>query len=484
MRYSKMLQMIQKVLNESSETSIDFCMSTETAQQVELWTRMYENHPPWKASVGETAGLPAAIAAEVARLITLELKTECKGSARAEYINKIYQEKVLNNLRVYTEYGCAKGGLVFKPYPSMGGINIQIIQADGFFPISFDDSGRMTHCVFLEQFRRGSKIFSRLEVHELMEDTLTITNRAYLSTNDFTLGSEVNIQMVDRWAELAPSVSFSGVNRLPFGYFRVPLANSVDSSSPIGVSVYSRASDQIREADKRYSQINWEYEAKEAAIHIADSLLKINPETQQAEYPSGKERLYRTVSYSIGATDKPLMDEYSPEIRDQSLFNGFNHQLRLIEFLCCLAYGTLSDPNNVDKTAEEIKTSKQRSYQFVSDSQVALQKSLEDLLDAIDFYCTVYQLAPSGEYETTFVWDDSIVRNTDEAIDKNTKLVQAGLRSKLKAIMEINRCTEEEALEELKRISEEQQITGQDIDWTRGDDPKDGKDPPDPGGNE
>ena len=64
----------------------------------------------------------------------------------------------------------------------------------------------------------------------------------------------------------------------------------------------------------------------------------------------------------------------------------FNNQMKLIEFACCLAYGTLSDPQNVDKTATEIKTSKQRSYTFVSDTQQALQTALEDLVYAMNFW--------------------------------------------------------------------------------------------------
>lgn len=467
MRYSKMMMMVQKVLNESSETSIDFCMSSQMANQIELWSRMYENHPPWKSTTVDVIGLPAAIAGEIARLTTLELKTECKGSARAEYIDKVYQ-KVLKKLRIYTEYGCAKGGLVFKPYPSLGGVDVQIIQADCFFPISFDGSGKISQCVFLEQFRKGDKIYSRLEIHALQNQVLTIANRIYLSTNDYSLGSEISIGIVDRWAELVPSISFSGVERLPFGYFKVPLANAEDSDSPLGVSVYSRAPGAIKEADRRYSQINWEYDAKEAAVHIAHSLLRLNPQTQEAEYPEGKDRLYRAFEYNVGAVDKPLLDTFSPDIRDQSYFNGLNNQFRIIEFLCNLAYGTLSDPNNVDKTAEEVKTSKQRSYQFVSDTQGALQDALDDLLYAIDFYCTVYNLAPSGTYTTTYVWDDSIVRDTDAIIDKNVKLTQADLRSRITAIMEINKCTEEEAKKEIQRIAEEGQITGQEVDWTHG----------------
>ncbi len=70
--------------------------------------------------------------------------------------------------------------------------------------------------------------------------------------------------------------------------------------------------------------------------------------------------------------------------------------MKLIEFACCLAYGTLSDPQNVDKTATEIKTSKQRSYTFVSDTQLALQTALEDLVYAMNFWASLYGLVPPG----------------------------------------------------------------------------------------
>ena len=78
------------------------------------------------------------------------------------------------------------------------------------------------------------------------------------------LGAEIPLTTVDQWAGLAECVVFGDVNKLPIGYFRVPLANNIDSNSPIGASVYSRAISKIREADRRYSQLNWEFEAKRA----------------------------------------------------------------------------------------------------------------------------------------------------------------------------------------------------------------------------
>ena len=344
------------------------------------------------------------------------------GGPAAEYLNEQYQRKVIKDLRRYVEYGCAKGGLVLKPYITQQGIEVQFVQADCFFPLGFDSSGRLTQCVFTEQFRKGQKIYTRLEVHTRQGDRVHITNRAFVATNDYSLGSEVAVNSIDRWSELVPELTLEGADRLLFGYFKVPLANADDSDSPLGVSVYSRAIGLIKEADRRYSNICWEYEGTQLAVHIATSLLKYNQDQDKYEYPGGQERLYRNVDYNTGATDKPFIDTFSPEIRDTALFNGFNNQLKLVEFNCNLAYGTLSDPQSVDKTATEIKTSRQRSYVMVSDTQMALQDALEDLVYAMSFWAALYGLIPAGsDYEVSSDWDDSVIvdaeleRQTDRA---------------------------------------------------------------------
>jgi len=421
-----MLTMIQQVLNKESDVTVDFALTSKMANQIELWSRLYEGKAPWLSETVQSAELPTAIASEIARMITLELKSEITGSPRAAFLNETYK-RILSSLRLQVEYGCAKGGLIFKPYVTSKGIAIQYVQADSFFPIDFDGSGNMTKCVFLEQFRKGNKVYSRLEIHDLTNDILTIRNRAFLATNDYSLGSEISMAMVDRWSELAPEAKLTGLDQLPFGYFKVPLANNQDTDSPLGVSVYSRAIGVIKEADKRYSQINWEYDAKEAAVHIASSLLKYDQSRDKVIYPGGKDRLYREIEYSSGAVDKPLIDIFSPDIRDSSLYNGFNNQLKRVEFNCNLAYGTLSDPQNVDKTATEIKTSKQRSYDFVSDCQTALQGALEGLVKAMDFYCGLYHLAPSGSYQMSFDWDDSIIVDADIEREQDREDLAAGI---------------------------------------------------------
>lgn len=410
MNYTNMYQALQKIL--SKDEQIDYTMSSRSAALIELWSWIYEGRAPWLDKNTENANIFAAVSGEIARLVTLEMQSKLDGSPKADYLDPYYQ-RVLQKLRVQTEYAFAKGSMIFKPYFSGGGLAVQYIQADHFFPLDFDSEG-ITKCAFLDQFRRGNEIYSRIEIHSLMDDVLQIRNRVFMSRADGVLGTEIPITDVPKWKDLVEEIQFAGVKKLPFGYLAVPLGNNLDSDSPLGVSVCSRAIEHIKEADKRYTQINWEYASKETAIHIAQSLLKYRKDSDTYEYPGGKDRLYRAVEYNTGATDKPLLDAFSPEIRDKSFYNGWNQLMRSIEFDCNLAYGTLSDPNNTDKTAEEIRSSKQRSYSFVESCQAALQNALTDLVEAMSFWCDIYGLCPSGDYHLSFIWDDSIVVDADK----------------------------------------------------------------------
>ncbi|MEG2348580.1 MAG: hypothetical protein RSB67_02900 [Clostridia bacterium] len=42
-----------------------------------------------------------------------------------------------------------------------------------------------------------------------------------------------------------------------------------------------------------------------------------------------------------------------------------------------------------------------------------LQETLEHLVYILNVYVDLYELAPSGEYETSFEWDDSIVVDSE-----------------------------------------------------------------------
>ena len=84
-----------------------------------------------------------------------------------------------------------------------------------------------------------------------------------------------------------------------------------------------------------------------------------------------------------------MFHEWTPSLREENILRGLDAILKRIEYACGLAYGTLSDPASVEKTATEIKASKQRTYATVTDTQKALQSALERLIWAMDVWTTI-----------------------------------------------------------------------------------------------
>lgn len=438
----------------AKELNIEIAMNDDMANAINLWSNMYNNSPPWIDDKTESLGLPGAIANELARLVTIEFKSNINNN---EGLNKIYQE-LIDVLRINTEYACAKGGLIFKPYFNGSNIEVDLIQQDNFLPISYNAIGEITAAVFLEYKIIGDKKYTRLEYHDFKEGKYTIKNIAYVKSNlikDNSLGKRTILASVPEWSQLQEEITLNNVNRPLYSYFKIPQANAIDINSPLGVSCYAKASDLIKEADKQYSRILWEYEGSELAINVSESLFKINKDGDP-ELPKGKERLYRAFPWE-DKDGKRNFDTFSPDIRDSNLFNGLNNLLRRIEFNCGLAYGTLSDVNDVSKTATEIKTSKQRSYSTVKDIQKSLEKALKDLIVSISDLATLYKLNTSPidiDKDVSFDWDDSLILDKDSELESMRNDVSANILRPEIYLAKKYGVSEEEALKMMPDIED------------------------------
>lgn len=448
-------QVIRKMLGREKikdAIGVEVAVSDKMANEIDLWAKMYKNEPPWKEKNIKLCGLPAAIAGEFARLVTLELKTEVTGN---DFINEEYQA-VVSDIRKYTEYACAKGGLAMKPYASEGHIEVDMVQADRFFPTKFNSRG-VTAAVFAESLTVGKKVYTRLEYHQHEGTMYHINNKAFVKQdldNVEVLGKEVPLTAVPEWANLQEEVTLKNVKMPLFAYFKIPNANNVDDTSPLGVSVYSRAINDIKEADNQWTRLLWEFEGSELAIDADITLFK-KDDKGNYEFPKGKDRLFRMMDLDDNAEKYKV---FAPAIRDENLINGFNAILRRIEFNVGLAYGTLSDPNTVDKTAEEIKASKQRSYSTVSDIQKSLQTALEQLVYAMDVMAQLSGLSGRKKYEMSFDWDDSIVIDKEQELASMQQDAVAGFIRKEIYVAAKYGVSEEEALKMMPQQDERFQI--------------------------
>ena len=448
--FEKMLKWLRSLLDRMFQED-DIVISDRMSSAIELWSRMYEDGGPW---CGNKSGLhslrlPAAIASEFARLVTLEMEVSITGTPRADFL-QAQLSPFLDEIRNYVEFACALGGIVFKPYVSDGGIVVDAVQGDCFFPTAFDSSNRMTGAIFIDQIKRKRSIFTRAEHHEFRGGVHTIENKAFESRSSFSLGSEIELSSVPEWAQIQPVVSIENLDRPLFAYFKIPLANRIDRHSPLGVSVYSEATDTIRDADEQYGRLLWEYEGGEMAVDVAEDLLE-HKEDGEVKVPKLQKRLYR--QRNVAAKDQNFYEIFAPQLRDGSYRNGLDTILKKIEFQCGLAYGTISDPQNVEKTATEIQSSKQRSFSTVHSIQTALGNALDDLVYSMDKLATLYHLAPQGAYQTAYDWDDSIINDPTQRKQMFWQYVTAGKFPFWRYLVEFEGYSEDDA----KAIAEEAQ---------------------------
>lgn len=152
-------EVINKMINQSAvkqAAKVEVAVSTVMGEAIQRWALMYENKAPWLTKDIRSLNLPAAIAGEIARLTTLEMDVKFTGGARAKYLEEQFAP-VMDKLRERVEYGCAKGGLIFKPYVSADAVIVDYVHADQFYPVAFDSNGNITAAIFADQRQVGDK---------------------------------------------------------------------------------------------------------------------------------------------------------------------------------------------------------------------------------------------------------------------------------------------------------------------------------------
>lgn len=432
------------------------------------------------------------------------VQEEVEGDTRrAEYLNEQYHNKLLSKLRTQLEYGIAKGSLIMKPYvvrskiSGVAGVEeskqsngkeekeeykykmeFDFIQADCFYPFSFNSSGDLIDVAFIQTKTVSDTIYTRLERHTLNVNDVTIENYAFKSTNSsnqdaysgvggLTLGTEIPLTEVPEWKDIPKKATIKNVDRLLFGYFKMPEANTIDPHSPLGMSGFGRARNLIKDADEQYSRLLWEFEGGELAIDIDRDALQFMEDGDGGGHSVMghlQDRLYRTIDLGESDTYKP----FSPALRDGSLINGLNNILMRIEDVCAMSRGTISNVTAEARTATEIKILKQRSFSANREIQTALEKALGDTIYAMNVYVTLYNIVDDltyngdkvdtskmGTYDVSYEWDDSILIDQESELATRLSLNEKGLESKLALRMWYFGETEKQAQEALNKIVEE-----------------------------
>ena len=385
----------------------EVALTEEMLRKIQEWNNMLTGKAPWCLNNDyiTSLGIEQGICREFADVVLNEMEI----SVSNRILNDALQN-TLEDLNENLQEGLGLGAFIIKP---IGTEKVEYVSADKFIPIHFDDTGKPDDCLFVQVKRQGeNSYFIRTERHDIRDGNLRIRNKAYKSTSPNTVGMEIPLSYVEEWANYPEDIVYKGMEQMDFGYFRVPIKNKIDGSF-CGVSIFEPAAERIKKADIQGARLDWEFESGERAIHVDDRALNQTRKTNgkvKSFVSKLNKRLYRGMQVDDG--DKELFKEFSPELREQGFINGLEKYYRQIEFSVGLAYGDLSDTQYVDKTATEVRVSKQRKYNRVTAIQNKLKICLEDFVAGLAFYKGLY----TSGYKVSCTFNDSIL--TDEETER------------------------------------------------------------------
>lgn len=402
-----------------------------------------------------TLNMPKSAAQELATLIFNE---RCEVSVTDDKFNEFIQDVFKNNgfngnFQQYLEFMFAQGGMVIKPYVDNGVLKLSYVTADCFLPISWNNT-RITEGVFISEINKHGKKYTHLEWHTFEKEQYIIKNELYESTNSSDLGTKVSLSVV--FPELPEIVPLDNVRRPLFAYFKPNLANNIDSTVPLGISVYANAYDTLKSIDIAFDSFQREFRLGRKRILVPTTAIKtvLDPESESMKrYFDPTDEVYEAMDTAM---DDNKITEINSTLRVTEHIDSINAHLNIFAMQIGFSAGAFSFNGQSVKTATEVVSENSKTFRTKQSHENVVEQGLTELIEIIGIVAEIYGLyKPPKEYEVTVAFDDSVAEDKGAEIDKQIKLVGSELTSKKRAIMKIFGVSDEEAIKILQEIKEE-----------------------------
>lgn len=453
---------LQKVFPESA-----FPQLTEYYSLTERCRRIYSGEPDWRTvkknglyrGGSRTMGMlnTAKVLCDKFAVGTLSETPETVFSNKktGDFISRVLEENsFMSRLSETLSYAYALGGCVFRPYICEGKIGIDCVFGDGFIPAEWDWSGIKAGC-FRSTLYRGGRLYTLYEMHRTKDGVPLIENHLFVSGENSVSAEECSL------SEVYPMLSEK--TEAPWGEelacFRTAVSNNIFPELPIGLSVFANAADTLKALDIAFDSLSREFVLGKKRIIVPSSCVQTVVDIatgEQRQYFDADDEAY--VALKCDEERDLKITDNTVELRVDEHIKAINALLNILSFQTGLSAGTFSfDVNEGVKTATEIISRDSRTAATIRSNQNNLAAALEKLFRTIGKMGAYLGELTEEEAESCRIqirWHDGIITDENTLISNNIRLVESGLKSKTAAVMEILKCDEKTAEEELAKIAE------------------------------
>lgn len=411
-----------------------------------------------------TMNMPKKICEDVAKLLwteKTEIQLESKGNSKALW--KVLDNKTNNfskNFPVFLEKVLALGNGVLIEYKDNGNTTIDYVPGDLFIPYKYTNSyiyGIITISRFTEienpddEPKSKTTYFTHITYHEYEDGKYKTKHELYKSNADNELGKEVEDGI---FSEYYPNLKKEDEIETDVPYFQVVslnLANNLDMSSPLSVSLFANSIDRFKSIDTKYDSFMNEFKLGKKRILVDSSTLKAKAtpdekgNIQYVRYFDTEDQVY----VAVEGMEKQPAKEIDFSLRTNEHITAINSELNWLSDNVGLGTEWYQFNGSGVKTATEVISENSKAFR----TREHLLTGINDVV--IDLVKAVCKLEGIESKDITITPDDSIIvdKNTERTMDLME--VQQGLMSKETYLKKNKGLSEKQAKDELAKIDSE-----------------------------
>lgn len=301
-----------------------------------------------------------------------------------------------------------------------GDIKINYIRAGMIFPLTWEND-TITECAFATKKKVGDAEIIYLNIHKKDEwGDYIIENKM------FKAGSAKGFAQVDLPEKLEEEVhTHSDVPM--FQIIKPNICNNLDLDSPLGISVYANAIDQLEGLDLVYDSYCNEFRLGKKRIIVPINMAKMEMEKDGTTTPlfDDNDTEFYAVDFMTKDGVSPTLQEINMQIRAEEHDRGINKALSLLSYKCGMGTNKYSFEKGTVKTATEVKSDNADLYDSLKKHELVLKAGIEAMVKAI-----IELLGIQKEVEITLTFDDNIIEDTTAEKQMFLQELREGVRQK------------------------------------------------------
>lgn len=299
-------------------------------------------------------------------------------------------------------------------------IRIDYVTADLILPLTWEN-GIITECAFGSHKAVKKDTYMYVCIHRLTErGTYDIENLLFRDVKGSL--TEVSLADVQGFENVPPVVHTSETRRM-FVIDRLAIANNVDYTLPLGISVFANAIDQLQAVDIAYDSYVNEFRLGKKRVMVKPQATKSFPDGEPLFDPND------VVFYILPEDGQPgdLVKEINMNLRAAEHNAGIQDMLNILSSKCGFGENHYRYDNGSISTATQIISENSEMFRTIKKHEIILESALIELCRILLRMGNAYMGAGLDEdVEISIDFDDSIIIDKEAQREQDRRDVSMG----------------------------------------------------------